>query len=86
MHRAGDFLDSRRGLHADLGGFVRGSSHLIGTGGNLTSGITGGAHQLLQAMGHAHESIAKGVALGARNHFNRQVTFSNGHGDAGHLL
>src|SRR2546430_2103027 len=37
-------------------------------------------------MGLAHVSVTEGVALRARNHFNGQVTFSDGHGDAGHLL
>src|ERR1700683_2335184 len=33
MHGAGDFVDGRGGLHADLGGLVGGAGHLGGTGG-----------------------------------------------------
>src|SRR5690348_9648553 len=37
-------------------------------------------------MGHAKESIAERVALGARDNFHGQVAFGNRHGDAGHFL
>jgi len=47
VHSAGDFFNGGRGLDADLGGFVGGASDLIRTGGNLTSGIAGGADKVL---------------------------------------
>ena len=37
-------------------------------------------------MGHAHESIAQGVAFGTRYDFDGQIAFGYGHGDAGHFL
>ena len=86
VHGAGDFLDGGRGLDADLGGFVGGAGNLIGAGGDLGSAVAGGAHDFLQAVGHPEEGIAKGIALGARNHFDGEIAFGDGHGDAGHFL
>ena len=50
VHGAGNFFNGRRSLHADFRGLVSGPRHLIRTGRNLSRGIAGGAHQILEAM------------------------------------
>src|SRR5882762_2007129 len=86
VHGAGDFFNCGRRLHADFGGFVCGTGNLTGSRGNLAGGIARGANKVLQSVGHAKESIAQRVALGARDNFHAQVAFGNGHGDAGHFF
>jgi hypothetical protein len=86
VHGAGDFLDGRGGLHANFGGFVGSAGDLIGAGRNLAGGIACGAHEGLQAVRHAHERVAQGIALRTRDNFDAEIAFGHGHGDAGHFL
>src|SRR5882762_1300238 len=86
MHGAGDFFNGGRRLDADLGGFVGGAGNLVGAGRNLRGAITGRADNFLQPVGHAHESVAESVALGTRGDFDREISFGDGHRDAGHFL
>ncbi len=60
VHGAGDFFNSGRGLHADLGGFIGCTSHLIGAGGNLGSAITSRANNFLEAVRHAGRTRCRG--------------------------
>src|SRR5260370_29335387 len=50
MHGAGDLFNRRRSLDADLGGFIRSASNLIGASRNLAGGIPGGANKFLQTV------------------------------------
>ncbi len=86
VHGAGDFLNRGGSLHTDFGGFIGGSGDLIGAGGYLTGGITGGADQILKTVGHSQESIAERVALRAGHDLDGEIAFGDGHGNAGHLL
>src|SRR5580700_1190153 len=86
VHGAGDFFDGGGSLDTHFGGFIRGASDLRGAGGDLAGGIACGAHERLQAVGHAHKSIAESVALRAGNHFDAEVAFRDGHRDSGHFL
>ncbi len=86
VHGAGDLFDCGRGLDADLGGLVGGASDLIGASGDLAGGIAGCPDKFLQAVGHAKEGIAEGVALGSRHDLDSQIAFGDGHRDASHFL
>src|SRR5882672_9752899 len=63
VHGAGYFFDGGGSLNADLGRFIGSASNLIGAGRDLPGGITRGADQFLQAMGHAEKGVAESVAL-----------------------
>ncbi len=86
VHGAGNFFDGRGRLHANFGGFIGGTGNLIRTGGNLSGGIASGAHDFLQTVGHAAESVAQGVALRTRNNLDAQIAFGNRHGNGSHFL
>src|SRR5882724_6959940 len=86
VHGAGDFFNGRGRLHANFRGFIGGAGNLIRTGGNLSGGIASGAHDFLETVGHATESIAESVALRTRNHLDAQIAFGNRHGNGSHFL
>ena len=86
VHRAGDFVDGRGGLHADLGRFVGSARHLSRAAGDLRSAVAHLADQLAQALRHPRECLSHGVLLRARLDGHGQLAFGNRRGNGGHFF
>ena len=87
VHGAGDFVDGRRGLQADLGGFVGGAGHLAGSAGHLRSGIAHVAHQVAQALSTMRTKALPSVSFLERGcDLDREIAAGDGFGDCRHLL
>src|SRR5437899_1498926 len=85
MHGAGDFVDRRGCLHADLGGVVRSAGYLIRAAGDLRSAVANVPHQVAQTESHFAERMAERVTFGTRVDLHRKIASGDGFRVGGHL-
>ena len=86
VHRAGDFINRRCGLHANFRGFIGSAGHLPGTAGDLRCAVADLPDKVAQSMRHAGEGQGHGVLRGAGQDGHRQLAFRNRRRDGRHVL